>query len=155
MSHGALTQPAEQQYRLACSNPPSGGGQGVAQHTRSYVRLRLSRPTRSFSYTPAAAPAWSPVHPTGQLLTNFAISRAYRSPRGHGGVAERDRDGVVAAQELLGHLCRCVWACIGRVRRTSDARTCVSGETRKWLKFNANAVMKKASQLYLDVGVAS
>lgn len=72
----------------------------MAQNTHSHIGFRFPWPARPLS----SAPARSPVAATSKLLSHFTISCAYCSARGHGGVAERDRDGVVPAQVLLGHL---------------------------------------------------
>ena len=71
--------------------------EGLAQHTRSDRWLRLGPP-------PSLPDPWSPIIATNELLSNFAISRAYRSPCGHGGVAKSNGDGMVPSEVLLGDL---------------------------------------------------
>lgn len=97
------TQPNE---CLQCLLRSPCGGKGVAQQARSYVGLSLPWPAHPIcsSPTPAPAPARPPITATSELFSCFAISCAYCSARGHGGIAERYGDCVVPSQVLLRHL---------------------------------------------------
>lgn len=75
----------------------------MTQHACPYVGVRLSRAASSLPSS-TSTPPWPPIAATDQVLSHFTISGAYCSPRGHGGVPERDGDGVVPTQVLLSHL---------------------------------------------------